>query len=423
MKTTVKFKYRSSAKHPDEGVLVLHVIHRRMGSTATSSYKLRIDEWDEAKQLLIVNETTSSYRKKELESIGRQITREKKVVLQIVEHLKSRGEYSSSDVISLYRNRDKYSGIKRFMEKKIGELHEKGRFGTEHSYRNSLSSLMRFTGGKDIRLDKLDTLTLRKFETYLKSRGNAMNTISCYMRSLRAVYNYAVSERIIRRKPENPFSEVFTGNMVTEKRAISREEIRKINQTHIPSGNSQLEFSKSLFLFSFFTRGMSYKDIISLKKEDVTNHTIRYHRQKTGQPIEIQILPCIQSIIDTYKDQTHDSDYVFPVLSGDDPYQHWKQYQSGLSEYNRNLKHLAMLTGLSRVLSSYVARHSWATIARQMGIPLSVISRGMGHESEKTTRIYIGRLDNSDVDEANKKVLNGFFSETNRQKHYSKVAL
>jgi integrase len=158
-------------------------------------------------------------------------------------------------------------------------------------------------------------------------------------------------------------------------------------------------------MFSFFTCGMSFVDLANLRKNNIKGNAIIYQRKKTGQTIKIELFDCMIEIIERYRDSN--SDFLFPILRKFEKccdFVKWQKSREALATYNRRLKKIAKLAGLSEHITSYVARHSWASIASQIGVPLSTISRGMGHESEKTTRIYISQLDFSDVTRANKQI-------------------
>jgi integrase len=167
-----------------------------------------------------------------------------------------------------------------------------------------------------------------------------------------------------------------------------------------------LALARDLFMFSFYTQGMSFSDVANLKKENIKNGAICYERKKTGQTITIEIEKCIKTIIDRYADPN--SIFIFPILrnceNGDESAK-WSTTAAALSAYNRNLRKLAPIAGIGERLTSYVARHSWASLASQEGVPIGTISRGMGHESEKTTQIYISQLDCSDVKIANRRII------------------
>jgi site-specific recombinase XerD len=386
-------------------VLVYHLTHCRITRTLTTAYRLSPHEWDESSQSVIIAKDIPAERARTLAYIQRNIRRGFREIYREIEACEARGEYTTEQIVTQYRKRNRYQTLSSVVCRKIEYLLSINKFGTARCYENALKSFMRFRNKQDIYIAKLDVLTVCKYEQYLKQDGKSLNTISCYMRSLRAAYNDAVRERIIEPKLKDPFADVFTGNAQTPKRAIQKESFKKIDALRLRKGDRRLLLTRDLFMFSFFAQGMAYIDMVSLKKENIRDGYICYKRQKTNQPIKIELLPCMERIIDCYKERTQNSAYVFPVLMGSNSALLWRQYQSGLSLYNRALKRISLLSGLKTLLTSYVARHSWATIACTEGIPLSVISRGMGHESERTTEIYISRVDYSDVNRANKKVI------------------
>ena len=278
-------------------------------------------------------------------------------------------------------------------------------------YRFAALSFLKFLGGKDIGIDKINEGLIKDYERYLLAEKKSKNTVSCYMRSLRAVYNQAIAEKVfIAETKEKPFSDVFTGNAKTEKRAISASAISRLVEVKLDEFAKEkgisLSFSRDLFMFGIYTQGMSFTDLANLKKENINEGFIRYNRKKTGQTITIQMEDCMSETIGRYSDPN--SDYIFPVLSKYKNYSEevkWKKTKAALTKHNENLKKIAVMVDIKEKLTSYVARHSWASLASQEGVPIATISRGMGHESEKTTRIYVSQLDNSDVGEANRKVL------------------
>jgi integrase len=256
---------------------------------------------------------------------------------------------------------------------------------------------------------------MEDYQRSLLAENHSKNTVSCYMRSLRAAYKQAMREKVfVKKRQENPFSQVFTGNAKTRKRAIDAESLSRLKQLK-PKGadkekalpcSASVELSRDLFLFSFYTQGMPFSDMANLKKDNIKENMIFYERKKTGQSIGIELEDCMKAIIKRYSDS--DSDYIFPILrnckDGED-YKKWTKTRNALTAYNKNLKSLAKQAGISQHLTSYVSRHTWATLASHEGIPIATISRGMGHDSEKTTRIYISQIDYSDVGRANRQII------------------
>lgn len=280
----------------------------------------------------------------------------------------------------------------------ISRLDLNGRSGTALNYRRALQSVSTFTKGKDICLDDVNEDFIDRYNAFLVSRGLVRNSISFYMRILRAVYNRAVKQRITSQK--YPFRNVYTGVDHTRKRAVSRDVISDIFNLDLPKG-SKLELSRDLFIFSYLTRGMSFVDIAYLRKSDLAGETIEYFRKKTGQKISVRIEPDAMKIISRWSPETVRTPYLFPVLRSTDSAAAFKEYQNALNIHNRNLHKIAQMLGEDCRLTSYIARHTWATNARDCQIPMSIISQALGHTSEKTTRIYLADIADSAVDQAN----------------------
>jgi len=239
---------------------------------------------------------------------------------------------------------------------------------------------------------------MTEYEASLKSYGVAMNTVSFYNRILRAVYNRAVEKEMTVQR--YPFKHVYTGIDKTVKRAVPLKIIKRIKDLDL-SFKSSLDFARDMFLFSFYTRGMSFIDMAYLKKKDLQNGILSYRRRKTGQQLFIKWEKSMQEIIDKYP--ANENGYLLPIIKTDRNER--LQYRNALRLVNNKLKEISVSIGLQAKLTMYVSRHSWASIAKSQNIPLSVISAGMGHDSENTTQIYLASLDNSTIDKANDLIL------------------
>ena len=246
---------------------------------------------------------------------------------------------------------------------------------------------------------EVDSDLMIEYETYLKSRGVCPNTSSYYMRGLRAIYNRAVEKGMTVQR--DPFKYVYTGIGKTVKRAVPLKVIRRIRDMDLALFPA-MDFARDIFMFSFYTRGMSFIDMAYLKKKDLQNGILSYRRQKTGQQLFVKWEKPMQEIVDKY--DTVSTPYLLPVIK-DMNADARRQYKNAAHLVNDKLKKLGVRLGLDIPLTSYVARHGWASIARSRNIPLATISEAMGHDSEKTTRIYLASLDTSSVDKANSQIL------------------
>ena len=291
--------------------------------------------------------------------------------------------------------------LQPFMQELIHRMHVLGKERTGETYTSTLNSFMRFRQDRDILWEEFDADLLVSYEAYLKSTGLDMNTISFYNRILRAVYNRAVEKGFTTQK--YPFKNVYTGIGKTVRRGLSLKVIRNIKYMGL-SAFPLLDYARDMFLFSFYTRGMSFIDMAYLKKSDLKNGILTYCRKKTGQRLWIGWEKNMQDILDKYP-VIQSSPYLLPIIR-EVGIKERTQYNNALHLVNRKLKFIGEMLEVSIPLTMYVARHSWASVAKSKNIPLSVISEGMGHDSENTTLIYLTSLDTAIVDRANKLILN-----------------
>lgn len=219
------------------------------------------------------------------------------------------------------------------------------------------------------------------------------------MRTLRAIYNRAVEKELILQR--NPFKHVYTGIDKTVKRAIPIKNIRQIRDLDLTL-NPMLDYARDIFMFSFYTRGMSFIDMAFLKKKDLNNGILSYRRQKTNQQLFIKWEKPMQEIVNKY--DTSGTPYLLPIIQNCE-IDIRRQYKNASHLINTKLKKIGEQLELPIPLTSYVARHAWASIAKSKNIPVSTISEAMGHDSEHTTRIYLASLDTAVVDKANSLIL------------------
>lgn len=374
--TSIKVKFRPSADAEREGAIYYQIIHDRKVRQCSTPYQAFPKEWQ------------TRFR----EETRRDVER----LTRIVRRMESRGTVLSADDIveefKLYRSR--YS-LFRFMESVIMNLKECGKIRTAETYTATLQSFSRFRRGRDLMLDEITPDLIQAYEAYLRAGGAVPNTTSFYMRILRAVYNRAVESEAIEQR--NPFRHVYTGTERTVKRAIPIAAISRIKNLELPQG-SKMDFARDMFMLSFYLRGMSFVDMAFLRKKDRADNHVTYRRRKTGQRLDIAWTKEMQSIVEKYP--PNPTQYLLPILTN--PLSDERStYRNRASCINRQLKTIARMTNLKIPLTLYCARHSWASAARTKGIPVSIISEGMGHDSEATTQIYLASLETSVIDRAN----------------------
>ena len=331
-------------------------------------------------------------------------------------------EYVVDEVKNRYFTAGKDHYLLEYMNILAAQMKSEKRYGSAVNYEKTIRSFSKYLKfchsnvdvmpmpvfrQDDIPLSSVTEQVISGYAVYLSNRGVMRNSISFYMRILRTVYNKAVRQKLA--QPTNAFYGVYTGIDRTRKRAVDESVIACLHQLDLPQGGS-LAFTRDLFIFSYCTRGMAFVDMAYLKSSDLYGGMIHYARRKTGQQLSVRIEPCMQCIIDRYctnklPSVANQSPYVFPIITSLNESEAYNQYQIALNKYNRQLKRLSAMLPHGQSLSSYVARHSWATAARNHEVPISVISAGMGHTTEHTTRIYLASLENSIIDDANKSII------------------
>lgn len=395
---TIKVKLRRSMVDGREGRIYYQLTHRRRVRQISTGYTLFPDEMA---AVIGPDDPATAARQSHVAAIRDAVCNDMAAFEEIIARLEEHSViYDVDDIAERLRHRPSRRGwLFVYMNEVIRGLRDAGQERTAEAYTSTRRSLQRFRDGADLRLSSIDARLVQEYERWLLSTGVVKNTVSFYMRIFRAVYVRAVDEELVEYK--RPFRHVYTGVDRTVKRAVTIDVIRSIKRLDL-STMPLHGFARDMFMFSFYTRGMSFVDMAFLKKADVVDGILGYRRRKTGQLLRLRWEKPMRSIAARYN--LADSAYMLPVIKPGQRSER-RQYKSALSLVNRKLKDIGRMLGLSIPLTMYVARHSWASIAKEYRVPLSVISEGMGHESEMTTRIYLASLDMSVVDNANAMIL------------------
>lgn len=336
------------------------------------------------------------------------------------------------------------------------EARSEGRQRRAEIWRTTFNSFSRFLGGKDIGLRQMEGRLMQRYENWLQAGGLCPNTTSFYLRNLRSACNKAVRAKLCPKPKQNPFAEVYTGVAKTRKRAVCADTLRAIRKLDL-DGRPDLDYARNLFLLSFYTRGMAFADMAGLRRSDLKEGILCYVRRKTGRPLFIHWEERMQETVEALwrdaeamgaavrqrggkrlsrrdagqlasnrgagclgagamggkgtassragKDADGDG-YLLPIIRDGESHAR-SAYRNVQYKVNQGLKEIGKMLGLKMPLTMYVARHSWASLAKSKEVPLSVISDGLGHASERVTRIYLATLDMNAVDEANRMIING----------------
>lgn len=395
---TVKTKFRASSSSTKEGTLFYQVIHKRVPRQIHTGYKLYPQEWDAENKEIVFPPGIGDNRRNYLASLKDALRKDIKRLKSIISRLeRADGSYTAEDVAESYLSPTDTHSFISFAHTLVGQLKQIGKQYT--AYETAINSFTRFRKEQDVPLDEVDSDLMMAYEAYLKSKGICPNSSSFYMRNLRAIYNRAVDKELTEQR--NPFKHVYTGIDKTVKRAVPLSVIRQIRDLDL-NLHPAMDYARNIFMFSFYTRGMSFIDMAFLKKKDLQNGVLSYRRHKTNQQLFIKWEKPMQELIDKF--DTSGTPYLLPIIKNCDNDAR-KQYKSDAHRVNQSLKKIGKMLGLAISLTSYVARHSWASIAKSKNIPIATISEAMGHDSENTTRIYLASLDTTVVDKANSLIL------------------
>lgn len=294
-----------------------------------------------------------------------------------------------------------------FMKQVADTLQMEGSFGTAHVYRSSFNAIIAYRGEEDFAFCDVTSEWLKEFEVYLRERGCSWNTVSTYLRTFRAVYNRAV---MLRQAPYVPylFRSVYTGTRADQKRSLNDEDMKKVFSPVSEASGIPVELQKvrELFILLFVLRGLPFVDLAYLRKSDLRGNVLTYRRRKTGRSLSVTLTPGAMALVQRYMNHDSSSPYLFPILrSAEGTKEAYHEYQLALRNFNYQLALLGELLGLSDKLSSYTARHTWATTAYHCEIHPGIISEAMGHSSVMVTETYLKPFKNKKIDEANRIVL------------------
>ena len=403
---TVKVKLRASSVEGKEGTLYYHLIHQRNLRWFSTDYHVFPEEWNDKKSAIIVS--NSNNRKAHLQLIQSKMDWEMKQMQCIIHDKEADGiPYSIDDIAKEIQQLPPSQSVFAFFQQQIAKKEQMQCVGTRNNYVSAANRFMEFRNQEDLAFGQMTADMMEMYQAWLWNRGISQNSVSFYLRTLRTLYNKAVEAG--QAPPIDIFTHVQTANVRTAKRAITVKNIRKIEKLELPRGSS-LDKARDLFLLSFYLRGMAFVDMAFMKKSDLKCGQVSYNRRKTHQNLNIEWMKPMQAIIDKYAEQTKDSPYLLPILTGKEtaPYTAYRKVEYNT---NYNLKKIGQMIGLKIPLTTYVARHTWASIALHMNIPIAAISEGMGHNSYKTTQIYLQSLDVATINEANERIIRKILKE------------
>lgn len=396
---SVKVKHRKSVVKRKATPLYLQLIYKRKPKRIPLDFRLYENEWDAELEVVHIPLGTSRERSEYLLQVTVELEKILAVMHSVICWQQKRLAFTVEDLVARYIEQSSSISWNDYLDKQVTILFSEKRDATAHHYRSLGKSFNNFLQGQDVTLKAINEELVKKYETWLVNRQLAPNTVSFYLRKMRTIWNKAMREGLIEQQT-SPFRDVNTRIEETEKRAVDTVVIRKLEKLNEVL-SPDLAKARDLFLFCYYACGMAFVDLAHLTSDNIRGGMLIYKRKKTGQELRIKLLPVMLHIIARYRNA--DSPYLFPVLKTENA--GYQEYQAALRLQNLRLEKIGKMIGVK--LSTYVPRHSWASVAKNKGVSDELISESMGHTSLKTTKIYIKTFDNSRLDHVNEYVITG----------------
>ena len=351
--------------------------------------------------------------KERIEALIQQKTQE--LQSQVMDFKTNDKEYTPNTLVEKASRKVVRRTVGEYLNGYIDRLRAEKRVGNAKTFQELRTSLTKFCRSLDFYFIDIDAEWLKRYEQWLRvERHYSNNSIGIRFRSLRVLYNSAITDGLIK-KTDYPFDtfKVSRFKEATAKRSLTKEDIRRIMDCEVRMLTKYpkpfLQLAKDLFLFSYLSCGINLTDILHIRYADIVDGRLVFNRQKTGKLLSFQLQPAALDILDKYRQSNaHPQDYIFPVLRRSVHVTAQQQYgrvQRTNKRINRYLKLIGEHLHLPITLTTYVARHSFATVLKRSGVSTSIISESLGHSSEKITQIYLDSFENSQIDAAMQNLL------------------
>lgn len=283
---------------------------------------------------------------------------------------------------------------------KIEKLNNEGKHNTADTYKSSLQSLIVYKGDK-IKFSSVTVDYLSKYEKFMRAEGKSFTTISIYLKNLKAIMNEALREEVIN-LDQFPFGRgrYQISNPTGRKMALTKEDIKRV--IDFSCTKAPQRFARDLWVFSYLCNGANFADIFNLKFENIKEDNIEFYRQKTinktrdKQQIVVTIHPIMRDIIKEWGNAPEDSKYIFPILNGTESSLVKRNAVSqGIAVTNFHMKEISKVLGINKI-TTYAARHSFATILKRSGINIAYISESLGHSNLAITENYLAKFEDEE---------------------------
>lgn len=390
------------AKKDGSYPIIFRLTHLRKTTSISTGYSILEKYWDSKKCTIKRNYTR-------VESIARLNTlllKEEARANDIINQLYDKGKlnyFSITQVKNRITRNNTYDSFYKYGELLSEELKVSHQYGTSRSYRGIISILRTFTKGKDLKFNELNYDFIKRFERYHLAKGNSINSLSVYLRAIKAIYNKGIKAGLVE-KEAYPFANYSIRQTPTEKRALNIDDIRKIIELEIPKDMVLYRY-RNYFICSFLLYGMNFTDMCYLKLKNIIDGRIKFRRKKTSKLYDIKITEQLAQILSIYLKGKRKEDYIFPVIKRENPELQEREISWERQRYNKGLKTIGEMCGIEQRLTTYVSRHSFATQAMLNNVPLQAISAMLGHSKLNTTQIYLKSLPTNLLDDYNQQLI------------------
>ena len=390
------------AKKDGSYPIIFRLTHLRKTTSISTGYSILEKYWDTRKCAVKKNYTKVA----SIARLNTLLLKDEARANDIINQLYDKGKLNYlaiTQVKDRITRNNTYDSFYKFGESLSEDLKASHQYGTARSYRGIVSILRRFTKEKDLKFNELNYDFIKRFERYHLAKGNSINSLSVYLRAIKAIYNKGIKAGLVE-KEAYPFTNYSIRQTPTEKRALKIEDIRKIMELELPKDMVLFRY-RNYFICSFLLYGMNFTDMCYLKLENIIDGRIKFRRRKTSKLYDIKITEQLSQILSIYLKDKKKSDYIFPVIKRENPELQEREISWERQRYNRGLKIIGELCTIEQKLTTYVSRHSFATQAMLNDVPLQAISSMLGHSKLNTTQIYLKSLPNNILDEYNQQLI------------------
>jgi site-specific recombinase XerD len=385
--------------------LIYRISHKRNTIAISTGFSLKESDWDEKRKTV-----KASYKGLDTPARLNNLLQSKRA--KLLTKITKLFETGKLDQLSAAELKDTLietqrsgGGFLDYTQKQIELLKISGRHGSARAYHCMYQMVSNFRRKREIPLEEISGSFLRKLEADYLSRGNSLNGLAALLRSLRAVYNKAIKDKIVS-ADHYPFKDYQIRKTATVKRAITQDAIQSVVGLELEQAHP-LFHARNYFLFSYLTFGMNFSDMAWLKVSNLSEGRVKYVRQKTKQVYDIKIMDALRPIIEYYTIGKKSDDFIFPIIKRLSPADRFKDILWARKRYNMNLKKLGAVCKITEDLTSYVSRHSAATAALFLDVPVAAISKLLGHASLSTTQTYLKSLPDDVMDAYHERIANG----------------